>query len=109
MGKYRIIGKKGWKWQKKKFQRKSTKSNRFFAKQSISEAHNQTNFPGTVRTARNRIKKNFELRNKVAAKKPFLTDMNKEQKMGFALEYLPQGMNFWEKVVFTDEKTFVLL
>lgn len=74
--------------------------------QTAVEAHNQTNFPGTVRTARNRIKKNSELRNKVAAKKPFLTDINKEQRMGFALEYLPQGMNFWEKVVFTDEKTF---
>ena len=74
--------------------------------QTAAEAHNQTNFPVTVRTARKRIRQNSELRNGVAAKKPFLNDLNKEQRMGFALEYLPRDMDFWEKVVFTDEKIF---
>ena len=69
MGKYRIIGKKGWKWQKKISNENQDNGLIDFLRnnpfQTAVEAHNQTNFPGTVRTAINRIKKNSELRNKV--------------------------------------------
>jgi hypothetical protein len=40
---------------------------------SVTEAHNETNFPGSLRTARCRVKEGSELRNHPAVKKPFLT------------------------------------
>jgi hypothetical protein len=40
---------------------------------SVTEAHNETNFPGSLRTARRRVKEGSELRNHPAVKKPFLT------------------------------------
>jgi transposase len=39
----------------------------------VTEAHNETNFPGSLRTARRRVKEGSELRNHPAVKKPFLT------------------------------------
>lgn len=35
-----------------------------------------------------------------------MTQINKEQRVGFALEYLREGFDFWNNVVFTDEKVF---
>ncbi|KAK9737807.1 Transposase [Popillia japonica] len=58
--------------------------------ESVVTAINRTNFPGHVRTARNRVRQDSELRNRVAAKKPFLTADNKNQRIGFALEFLPR-------------------
>jgi hypothetical protein len=49
---------------------------------SITQAHNETNFPGSVRTARRRVKEGSELRNHPAVKKPFLTQQNKGQRVG---------------------------
>jgi hypothetical protein len=45
---------------------------------SVTEAHNETNFPGSLRTARRRrrVKEGSELRNHPAVKKPFLTQQN---------------------------------
>lgn len=70
------------------------------------EARRQTDFPGSVRVARRRVKERSGLRNRAAVKKPFLTTVNKEQRVGFALQYLQEGLGFWRNVVFTDEKTF---
>ncbi|KAK9692563.1 hypothetical protein QE152_g35078 [Popillia japonica] len=47
--------------------------------ESVVTAINRTNFPGHDRTARNRVRQDSELRNRVAAKKPFLTADNKNQ------------------------------
>lgn len=73
--------------------------------QSAVVAHAETNFPGSVRTARRRIKESI-LRNHPAVKKPFLTQQNKEQRVGFSLEYIAQPLAFWRNVIFTDEKIF---
>ena len=40
------------------------------------------------------------------ALKPALTSAHKEQRLAFALQYLPKDNEFWRKVIFTDEKTF---
>jgi transposase len=68
------------------------------------EAIHQTNFPASRSTACRRIRSS-ELGNYWAVKKPFLTNLHKEQRVGFALEFL-QEENFWNAVVFSDEKTF---
>jgi hypothetical protein len=73
---------------------------------SVTGTHNETNFPGSVRTARRGIKEGSELRNHPAAKKPFLTQQNKEQTVGFALEYSLKPLDFWQNAIFTDEKIF---
>jgi hypothetical protein len=46
-----------------------------------------------------------ELDNYYAAIKPFHTNFHKEQRLGFALHFL-QKEDFWNRVVFSDEKTF---
>lgn len=43
------------------------------------------------------------IRHHVAAKKPFLTPAQKEQRLGFALEHLNTD---WSRIIFSDEKTF---
>jgi transposase len=68
------------------------------------EAIHQTNFPASRSTACRRIRSS-ELGNYWAVKKPFLTNLHKEQRVGFALEFL-QEENFWNAIVFSDEKTF---
>ena len=40
------------------------------------------------------------------ASKPFLTDRHRQERLSFALEYYPKDDEFWEKVIFCDEKTF---
>lgn len=66
-----------------------------------------TQFPGCNRTAQLRVVQCSNLRNRSAASKPFLQNIHKEQRMGFALQYLPVGLNFWTRnVIFSDEKVF---
>jgi hypothetical protein len=64
----------------------------------------ETNFPGSIRTSRKRIKES-ELRNRSAANKIFLSVANKEERLRFAFQHI-NNVNFWENVVFSDEKTF---
>lgn len=66
----------------------------------------ESNFPGCIRTAQRRIKEVSELRCHPAAKKPYLSEPNKEQRVGFALEYYLKPLGFWDSVIFTDEKVF---
>lgn len=68
-------------------------------------ARQDTNFPGSVRTARRRIKR-AGLKNYAAAKKPYLTDVNKRNRLQFANQFLNQDEEFWSSVVFSDEKRF---
>lgn len=64
-----------------------------------------TNFPGSVRTARRRIKESG-LRNYAAARKTRLRPCDKEARIGFALEHLVRDNAFWNRVIFSDEKVF---
>lgn len=62
-------------------------------------------FPASIFTARRRIR-DANLKNYAAAKKVNLTARHKEARLSFALQYLANDNNFWEHVIFTDEKTF---
>jgi hypothetical protein len=66
---------------------------------------NISNFLGSVRTSRRRLR-NSELRNHAAARKIRLTPRHKEARVGFALEHLAKDNAFWSRVVFSDEKVF---
>ena len=64
-----------------------------------------TRFPGSTKTARRRIR-TAGIRNYVAARKVRLTPRHKELRLGFALEHFVHDNDFWNRVVFSDEKTF---
>lgn len=68
------------------------------------KAKDESRFPGSIITARRRIRKT-ELRNYCAANKFFLTPVNKTARLEFAQHYLGQD-NFWQNVIFSDEKIF---
>jgi hypothetical protein len=72
---------------------------------TATAAVNISNFPGSVRTSRRRLR-NSELRNHAAARKIRLTPQHKEARVGFALEHLIKDNAFWSRVVFSDEKVF---
>jgi hypothetical protein len=44
----------------------------------------------------------------VCARKPLLSDRNKERRLAFALEHVDKPMEFWRSILFTDEKKFEL-
>jgi hypothetical protein len=64
-----------------------------------------TNFPGCVRTARKRIRSSG-LKNYVAAKKLRLTPHHKEASVGWALQHILYDSDFWNRMIFSDEKVF---
>ncbi|KAJ3666129.1 hypothetical protein Zmor_001583 [Zophobas morio] len=64
-----------------------------------------TRFPGSTKTARRRIR-TAGIRNYVAARKVGLTPRHKELRLGFALEQFVHDNDFWNRIVFSDEKTF---
>lgn len=65
-----------------------------------------SNFPGSSRTARRRIKSISNLENRAAARKPLLTQRHKDCRVNFALQFWQEEPDFWNRVVFSDEKTF---
>ncbi|KAJ8959948.1 hypothetical protein NQ318_009380 [Aromia moschata] len=67
------------------------------------KAREETLFPGSLRTTQRRLKQ-CGFKNCVAAHKMFLTEEHK-QGVQFANEFL-QGNEFWNNVMFSDEKTF---
>ena len=69
------------------------------------EAMNMTGFPGSRPTASRRIN-GSELKNRVAEKKMKLTEERRQSRLLFALNYIYREPQFWNRVVFTDEKTF---
>ncbi|KAH0814129.1 hypothetical protein GEV33_008662 [Tenebrio molitor] len=69
------------------------------------KAREETHFPGSLRTAQRRMKQSV-LKSYVAARKVFLREEHKERRMQFANEFLNQGNEFWNRVVFSDDKTF---
>jgi transposase len=65
----------------------------------------ELNFPASVWTVRRRLRE-IGLRSRVAARKPRLTPLHREIRMGFALQYVAQDEEFWRQIVFSDEKVF---
>lgn len=64
-----------------------------------------TGFPGSQPTASRRVKES-DLKNRVAAKKMLLTEERKQSRLLFGLNYTNRDQQFWNRVVFTDEKIF---
>ncbi|KAJ8940516.1 hypothetical protein NQ318_009609 [Aromia moschata] len=68
------------------------------------KAREETVFPGSLRTTQRRLKQ-CGFKNCVAAHKVFLTEEHKQRRVQFANEFLQEN-EFWNNVVFSDEKTF---
>ena len=60
----------------------------------------------SVDTVRNRLS-TAGINHHIPATKSSLTQTHKDTRLGFALQYLPEDIDFWRKVIFTDEKTFL--
>lgn len=69
------------------------------------KAVEETHFPASLVTARKRIRAGG-LFSSVAAKKPRLSEENKNRRAQFANDFINRPPNFWENVVFSDEKIF---
>lgn len=65
----------------------------------------ETGFPGSERTARNRLYE-VNIRSYVAAVKPTLNDAQRRQRLTFAETNLHRNMDFWNNVIFSDESNF---
>ncbi|XP_072400286.1 uncharacterized protein [Diabrotica undecimpunctata] len=74
-----------------------------FATSKDSRIH--TGFPGAQPTVSRRINES-ELKNRPAAKKPLVTVEHRQARVIFALNYIYRNPQFWNNVIFTDEKTF---
>jgi Mn-dependent DtxR family transcriptional regulator len=59
----------------------------------------------SVSTVRNRLKE-MGLRCRIPARKPFLTQYHKAMRYAFALDKLSWSKEYWNRVVFSDEKIF---
>ncbi|KAJ8916915.1 hypothetical protein NQ315_013385 [Exocentrus adspersus] len=73
--------------------------------QTAVKAREETLFPGSVITARRRLKQSG-LRNCAAVSKTFLSNDHKQRRIQFANAFLNRGHEFWNNVIFSDEKTF---
>lgn len=73
--------------------------------QTAIRAKEETEFPGSSDTAWRRIR-DTEIRSRCAANKIFLTEENKQQRLQFAQDLIRQADDFWDNVVFSDEKCF---
>ena len=60
----------------------------------------------TNQTIRNVLHENG-LRGRVPAEKDFLSEDHRRARLAFAEEHVNKDLNFWSKVIFTDEKNFV--
>ena len=56
-------------------------------------------------TIRNRHHSNLLYGHK-PTKKPYLSEVNMEGRLAYALEYANKGPDFWDNVIFCDEKTY---
>lgn len=72
---------------------------------STTEVKQETNIQVSKNTIRRRLQERG-LQCKNPATKPFLTQAHKEDRIGFSLQYLPMEKEFWENVIWCDEKTF---
>ena len=67
--------------------------------------HRELQLDCSDRTVRNRLNE-FGLYHRTPATKERLSRDNVDCRLGFALEFLPKDRDFWNTVIFTDEKTF---
>lgn len=58
-------------------------------------------------TVRKILKKN-DYHGRVARRKPYISDINRQKRMDFANEYIKMAPEFWEKVLFSDESKFCI-
>ncbi len=65
----------------------------------------QLQLAASTTTIRRRLRE-AGLRSRVAAKKELLTPAHRAARLHFAQEYAEKGLDFWSRVVFSDEKTF---
>ncbi|KAJ8972395.1 hypothetical protein NQ317_017254 [Molorchus minor] len=68
------------------------------------KAREETLFPGSLRTTQRGLKQ-YGFKNCAAAHKVFLTEDHKQRRVQFANEFLQEN-EFWNNVVFSNEKTF---
>ncbi|KAK4316369.1 hypothetical protein Pmani_012498 [Petrolisthes manimaculis] len=59
----------------------------------------------SAETIRKRMKE-MGFRHRTPAIKPKLTERHQELRLQFAQQYVHQELNFWGRVIFSDEKTF---
>lgn len=69
------------------------------------QAANETNFPGSISVARQRIR-DFGIQNYSASKKIGLQPQHKHDRLNFAYQYVHEHAAFWQRVVFSDKKIF---
>ena len=55
-----------------------------------------------------RINETGEFKNRLAVKKPFVSEKNRRKRVAWAKTYLHKPTSFWHKVLFTDESPFGL-
>lgn len=61
----------------------------------------------TPRTIRNYLHK-LGYKGRSARKKPYISETNRAKRLQFAYEYINKPLEFWKKVIFTDESKFCL-
>lgn len=71
----------------------------------VTYAINVTNFPGSNQTGLRRLRENG-IKRYAAAAKENMTQAHKQARLQFAEQYLNQPVDFWQNVVFSDEKVF---
>lgn len=74
-----------------------------FRKHPFSTAAATTNFPDSSSTICRRVK-GSELKYRVATKKPLGSVENMQAKLSFALNFAYRDMEYWDTVIFMDEK-----
>lgn len=67
-----------------------------------SEVTQMINRPISTETVRRTLRKN-KLHGRVARNKPFISAVNKKKRLAFAEKYVSKPVEFWERVLFTDE------
>ncbi|KAI4464534.1 transposable element-related [Holotrichia oblita] len=72
---------------------------------SCKQAIAATAFPGSVTTARERLRASG-LKSYRAAIKTELSERNRQDRINFALYYQNMPIDFWKTVIFSDESTF---
>lgn len=85
------------------------KQNRFESAQKIAnKIEEDHNIKISSQTVRNRIhEQGFQGR--VCRKKPFLTKKHKQRRLAFAKKYVDMPIEFWKKVIWSDESKYNLI
>ena len=61
--------------------------------------------PVSANLIRRRLHEN-EIHHRTPAKKQKLTDRHHQLRLQFSQQYLDEGLDYWSRVIFSDEKTF---